>query len=962
MSEEDESESVQNYTEGQTTLSTVTNPEEGSLDANEIEEALSLTELLPAELSQIKEFEEIVQMIQEPKDDRLRLYDVPEVSNLFEQALSSVQRQFSPQTVVMELHNVYQVLALSRSNENSLKDRLAKKEEELSRLYYKMRRDPRVYRAIVLASNWRNEKEIEAQACKEYEAAVDIMKADIKDLEVKIHNLQAQNTRLYNYLQKIPTLEETVRGLEEIMLRKENALTILYGELEKYKRKAGEDLEAADQTYAKAAADADKMQSPEEIEKVFKKKISELKAEHNEQINELATVLQRTQYAEASASHNFKNIAKSLRSLKEQLRKLESNLEDSNRKNAQLVNARKQSETTIDELEYQIRMMKLKNEDLQQMLAATQRNNDKLKAELGTMANVSKASSAHAKLMTAFRSKEYEISDCRKNTRKLEDELKYYNLQLGESRRLHDNNQRDLNNTKQMMVVSQRNLSEAVRYNDVLFKRLEWTEEYLKYYQRKFSACTGDNIDMLNAIRHLESLCRDNEATVRIKDAKNNSLVLGLSTLEELLKESRFNNHTLRQAHLMAQTNHMRQMELNDMMTQLLKFTEAEKIAAVYECNKNSDTVMLLQKQLVQRMNKIASQYRDICDLKTTIEKHLQMVDVQKNETNAVRDLLEAVRKDEISHKNKLKALTQERDAFGALVIQKNIIVQLLEKKITLLKKLMERGTTHYRRLKDDIRVLKLEIKNVRHKLKAGESTVETNADLRQELVCTFRQLQLEQHKRKALEELKAPKPHRYVELKCRDPSQYEQVMKVQKLQKLLIAKCQDAIRRENIIASKDTQIQQMRLLLMRRTGANIHDQLREARATLSQKNKQIKGLLSELNVLTFDVNESKSKLTKVLGDLKTAKEEIAKHKRHMLKDTCQHASKAEDWTEKPAMPNDGFSVALYRSHFKMKPRCNAQQHQQQRRTKKQMQPKNTISGTTGERISKSLDIQTGGL
>lgn len=68
-------------------------------------------------------------------------------------------------------------------------------------------------------------------------------------------------------------------------------------------------------------------------------------------------------------------------------------------------------------------------------------------------------------------------------------------------------------------------------------------------------------------------------------------------------------------------------------------------------------------------------------------------------------------------------------------------------------------------------------------------------------------------------------------------------------------------------------------------------------------------------------------------------------------KDSCQHATKAEDWKETASLPSDGFSVAFYRSHIKMKPRYNAQQHQQQHQTKKQMQQVSTISDITTEHI-----------
>ncbi|CAG5135606.1 unnamed protein product, partial [Candidula unifasciata] len=191
----------------------------------------------------------------------------------------------------------------------------------------------------------------------------------------------------------------------------------------------------------------------------------------------------------------------------------------------------------------------------------------------------------------------------------------------------------------------------------------------------------------------------------------------------------------------------------------------------------------------------------------------------------------------------------------------------------------------------------------------------------------------------------------------CKDPSQYEQLLRIHKLQKLLIAKHNELTRKEEVIISRDMEIKKLKLFHLRRAGDNSQEQLREATQLLTQKNKQIKGLLSEVNILRFDISECRHDFNEVLRELKIAKEEIAKQKRHTVKDTCQHATKTTDLSVKPVNQKDGFSVECCRTHFKLQPLHNTLQRQRQNRARRHAQHTRRIPAQANELTSRSCDL-----
>lgn len=95
-------------------------------------------------------------------------------------------------------------------------------------------------------------------------------------------------------------------------------------------------------------------------------------------------------------------------------------------------------------------------------------------------------------------------------------------------------------------------------------------------------------------------------------------------------------------------------------------------------------------------------------------------------------------------------------------------------------------GERHYVERLEDIRLLKIEIKNLRHKNRLLTQGLCNTIDMRQEVLQLHRELNQERVKSRALEdELSTPlNIHRWRKLSGKDPEKMDLIVKIQTLQK----------------------------------------------------------------------------------------------------------------------------------------------------------------------------------
>uniref|UniRef100_A0A8C0U6T6 Cilia and flagella associated protein 58 n=1 Tax=Cyanistes caeruleus TaxID=156563 RepID=A0A8C0U6T6_CYACU len=223
-----------------------------------------------------------------------------------------------------------------------------------------------------------------------------------------------------------------------------------------------------------------------------------------------------------------------------------------------------------------------------------------------------------------------------------------------------------------------------------------------------------------------------------------------------------------------------------------------------------------------------------------------------------------------------------ERHALGTQLIRRNDEVALLYEKIKIQQAILNRGETEYRQRMEDMRILRLEIKKLRREKGILGKSVANVEELRCEFNHMQKELLREQTRCKILEEeLQKPlQVHRWRRLEASDPTTFELILKVQRLQKRLISKTGEVIEKEFLLQEKEKLYVELRHVLARQPGPEATEQLQQYRNILREKTKQIKALSSELTMCETQSKEYKHEIERLNSELLEVKKKYLSQKR----------------------------------------------------------------------------------
>uniref|UniRef100_A0A8C0I9W0 Cilia and flagella associated protein 58 n=1 Tax=Bubo bubo TaxID=30461 RepID=A0A8C0I9W0_BUBBB len=222
------------------------------------------------------------------------------------------------------------------------------------------------------------------------------------------------------------------------------------------------------------------------------------------------------------------------------------------------------------------------------------------------------------------------------------------------------------------------------------------------------------------------------------------------------------------------------------------------------------------------------------------------------------------------------------RDILGSQLVRRNDEVALLYEKIKIQQSILNNGETQYQQRIEDIRLLKLEIKKLRREKAILGKSVANVEELRQEVHHMRKELLKEQTRCKVLEEeLENPlNVHRWRKLEASDPSTYELIQKIQRLQKQLISKTGEVIEKELLLQEKEKLYVELKHILARQPGPEAAEQLQLYRHTLREKTKQMKVLSSELSMYESQSQEYKYEIERLANELLNVKKKYLAQKR----------------------------------------------------------------------------------
>ncbi|NWR60208.1 CFA58 protein, partial [Bucorvus abyssinicus] len=257
-------------------------------------------------------------------------------------------------------------------------------------------------------------------------------------------------------------------------------------------------------------------------------------------------------------------------------------------------------------------------------------------------------------------------------------------------------------------------------------------------------------------------------------------------------------------------------------------------------------------------------------------------IESQEAEERKLQKIIAEADAEHLRQKREIDQVINERDILGSQLVRRNEEVALLYEKIKIQQSILNKGETQYRQRMDDIRLLKLEIKKLRREKGILGKTAANVEELRQEANHMQKELLREQTRCKVLEEeLENPlNVHRWRKLEASDPSTYELIQKIQRLQKQLISKTGEVVEKELLLQENEKLYVELKHILARQPGPEAAKQLQLYRHTLQEKNKQLKVLSSELNTYESQTQEYKHEIERLANELLNVKKKYLTQKR----------------------------------------------------------------------------------
>ncbi|KAL7390317.1 hypothetical protein ABVT39_018730 [Epinephelus coioides] len=304
----------------------------------------------------------------------------------------------------------------------------------------------------------------------------------------------------------------------------------------------------------------------------------------------------------------------------------------------------------------------------------------------------------------------------------------------------------------------------------------------------------------------------------------------------------------------------------------------------------------------------------ELQSIKLQLEDTKQHVDSQKAEQQKLQKIISDADAEQIQQKKQLEQVIRERDNLGKQLLHRNDERALLYEKIRIQQSILSKGDFHFNQRMDDIRLLKLEIKRLQRKKSILDKTVPNTEDLRRELFQLQRELLRERTRNSVLEEqLKPINIHRWRRLEGSDPDKYELILKVQSLQKRLIAKMQEHEEHELLLQEKEKLYVELKHILARQPGPEAAEQLQQCQWTIREKTKKLKALIAELRMLDSKMNEYKSENQRLANELANVKKKYLSekklHSEQRTKTKVEQLESLPQLSSKPHFTGGGFRI-----------------------------------------------------
>merc|ERR1719502_1598992 len=333
----------------------------------------------------------------------------------------------------------------------------------------------------------------------------------------------------------------------------------------------------------------------------------------------------------------------------------------------------------------------------------------------------------------------------------------------------------------------------------------------------------------------------------------------------------------------------MEEIKLKEMRTNELQKKVAEGDTKLKQQQQLKEEITAKDHALVkehfdhQKVEKQKEQLKnELARMRKLLEANEHTINNQDAEIRRLASMIRRMDEEALDQRKEYDQVINERDILGTQLIRRNDELALLYEKLKIQMSTLRKGEAQYAARVQDVRVLRLKVRDMQRELTIAKGSSNQLDDLRRELIAAQRELLQEKTKVKALsEELENPmNVHRWRKLEGSDPATYEMIQKIQTLQKRLIAKTEEVVEKDLLIQEKEKLYVELKNILARQPGPEVAEQLSVYQQNLKDKTRQMKAMASELNMYQAQVNEYRYEIERLTRELQDVKRKYYEQKR----------------------------------------------------------------------------------
>ncbi|XP_062541404.1 cilia- and flagella-associated protein 58 [Armigeres subalbatus] len=307
-----------------------------------------------------------------------------------------------------------------------------------------------------------------------------------------------------------------------------------------------------------------------------------------------------------------------------------------------------------------------------------------------------------------------------------------------------------------------------------------------------------------------------------------------------------------------------------------LKDDNATKVAELFKANKTIDKIEKEKQSLKTEVQNISITLQH-----TKSELNEKLMENARLNKTLTEDAASMIRL-----KKQLDGTINEKDLIKVQLTQRVDEINNLTEKLNMLNMALDRGESQYRDRLDDIRLLKIEISNLRSQRNLLTRGLANTADMRQEVLQLNRVLNQERVKARALEdEMQTPmNVHRWRKLTGKDPEKMDLIVKVQTLQRRVLYQSVTVSEQEKTINESDKMYDELKQVVEKLPHQKMREQLCATQRALTARTKKLKALTAEIRVKETDSKSQECLVDELKKSLLETKKELVKEKREKQK------------------------------------------------------------------------------